>query len=164
MPFLLGVDFNVLPFKEIITSPKIIEEIKEGDKNRNILHKIQAALESQTLIVRTPSPASIKIVNNESKKTGDLKALSDADVELIALMLELMKLEPHNVTLFTNDFSMQNLCSELKIPFSSLLRKGIKKKIVWEVYCPHCKDTFPPEYLNSICEKCHSKLKRRPKR
>ncbi|MHA1148162.1 MAG: NOB1 family endonuclease [Promethearchaeota archaeon] len=162
--FLLGIDFSVLPFKKIITSSKVIEEIKEGDKNRNIIHKVQAALESQSLFLRTPSPDTIKKIKNESKKTGDLKALSLTDVELIALMVELIQSESHKVLLFTNDFSMQNLCSELKIPFSPLIREGIKKKIIWEVYCPYCKDTFPPEYLNSICENCHSKLKRRPKR
>jgi rRNA maturation endonuclease Nob1 len=162
--FLLGIDFNVLPFGKIITSPKIIEEIKEGYKNRNIWNKIEAARENQKLQIKLPAPNYVKKVKFESKKTGDFNALSEPDVKLIALMLDLMNSGTQNITLFTNDYSMQNLCSELQIPFSPLLRKGIKSKIIWEVYCPHCKETYPPEYLNTFCEKCQSKLKRRPKR
>ncbi|MHA1525440.1 MAG: ribonuclease VapC, partial [Promethearchaeota archaeon] len=62
------------------------------------------------------------------------------------------------------DYSMENLCSVLDIPFSPLIKKGIKSKIIWEVYCPICSKVYNAEDLNNPCEICGLKLKRRPKK
>ena len=157
--FLLGIDINVIN-AQIYTSHQIIAEIKKGDKNRNILFKIQAAIDTHKLIIRSPSESYIQEINKIAKTTGDYKALSEADKELLALTLELNNTSEQGVLLYTNDYSMENLCSELEIPFSPLLKKGIKSKIIWQVYCPHCKDVFKSEDLNQTCERCGSKLKR----
>ncbi|MFX0081352.1 MAG: NOB1 family endonuclease [Candidatus Hodarchaeota archaeon] len=163
--FLTGIDFNLIEGK-IYTTPKIIDEItvrKYKDKNRNILNKIDAAINSKKLILTIPSEEFIYRVEQKSKSTGDYKALSKADTELIALSLELLENQNENVKMYSNDYSIENICSELSIPFSPLHKEGIKSKIVWEVYCPFCKSIHKAEDLNKICEKCGSKLKRRPK-
>lgn len=164
--FLTGIDFNLL--KGIIYSTaKVIDEIrvkKYKDKNRNILNKIEAALISRKLVLTKPSEEFVSRVNHTSKITGDHEALSYADKELIALTLELIEKSSKNVKLYTNDYSMENVCSELKIPFSSLFKDGIESKIIWEVYCPFCKDIQKSKDLNKKCEICGSKLKRRPKK
>jgi rRNA maturation endonuclease Nob1 len=164
--FLTGLDFNLI--NDIIyTTPDIIDEIKVkrySEKNRNIINKIQAAIESKNLIVRSPSKSFLNEISTKSKLTGDYKALSEADNGLIALTLELMSENLNeNVIIYTNDYSMENLCSELNIPFSPLGKKGIKSKIIWEVYCPFCKEIHEGQDFNSPCEKCGQKLKRRPK-
>lgn len=162
---LLGIDFNL--FKETIYStPNIIKEVdikKYRKKNMNIMHKIQAAIDSGKLILKEPSERYIKIVENKSKITGDFKALSFQDIGLIALTLELLETYNKEVILYTNDYSIENVCKELNIEFSPLYKKGIEKKIIFEIYCPYCKTLYQSEALYKICEVCGSKLKRRPK-
>lgn len=163
--FLLGVDFNLIDCV-IYTTPEVIEEVrhkKYSNKNRNILNRIQAAIESKRLLLRTPLDSFIQKIEISSKTTGDFRALSMVDKQLIALALELKETLNKEVTLYTNDFSMQNLCSELNIPFSPLIRDGIKSKIIWEVYCPFCKEIKKIEEFGKNCEKCGTKLKRRRK-
>lgn len=163
--FLKGIDFNF--FKEtIFTTPEIIDEIqvkRYKDKNRNIIHRIEVAVELGKLIIKKANENYINIVDAKSKLTGDINALSNADVNLIALALELMDTYNQEIVLYTNDYSMENLCSELKIKFMPMFKEGIKEKIFFEIYCPYCKTIFKPKDFNKICEMCGwSKLKRRP--
>jgi len=163
--FLTGIDINLIEF-EIYTTLSIIEEIKDHrytEKNRNILNKVNVAIETKKLTVINPESKFIEKVREISKKTGDFKSLSDVDKELIALALELKEKSNKNVKMYSNDYSIENVCSELKIPFSSLYKNGIESKINWEVYCPYCKSIHEAEELNKTCEMCGSKLKRRPK-
>jgi len=123
--FLTGIDFNI--FKSIIyTTPNVIEEVKASKymaKNRNILNKIHAAIESGKLRIKSPT----------------MKFIQDVD------------------------YSIENVCSEFNIPYTSLYKEGIDKKIIWEVFCPNCETIHKPEDLNKFCEICGLKLKRRPK-
>jgi UPF0271 protein len=164
--FLTGLDFNLFTGL-IYTTHSIIEEIevtKYKEKNRNILNKVQAAIESGKLIVRAPLEKYLQIVEQKSKITGDYKALSDADKEIIAIALEIINKCNQIIMIYTNDYSIENLCSELDIPYSPLGKDGIKKKIIWEVYCPFCNVPYEAEDLNTLCERCGSRLKRRPKK
>lgn len=163
--FLIGVDFNI--FRETIyTTSEIIKEIdvsKYKEKNRNILTKIKAALESKKLIISNPKEKYLKKITKRSKETGDYKALSYQDIGILALGLEFKDSKTQDAKILTNDFSMQNLCKALDIKFSPLYRDGINKQIVFEIYCPFCKVIYKSEHFNELCENCGSKLKRRPK-
>jgi len=161
--FLRGIDFNF--FKEtIFTTPEIIDEVRVKrykDKNRNIINRIDVAVELGKLIIKRANENYINIVDAKSKLTGDVNALSNADVNLIALTLELMDTHNQEIVLYTNDYSMENLCSVLDIKFKSLFKDGIKSKIYFEVYCPYCKTIYKSEDLNKNCDRCGLKLKRR---
>lgn len=164
--FLTGIDFNLFR-GTVYTTPKIISELnvdKYKSRNRNIFTKIQAAISSKKLLVRHPQEEYVLRIDDKSKITGDYKALSIADKEVIALSLELMESFNEKVRLYTNDYSMENLCSELDIPCSPIHKKGIKSRIMWEVYCPFCNDTREAEDLYRNCGVCGQKLKRRPKK
>ena len=163
--FLLGIDFNVID-GVLYTTPKVIEEVKHKrytNKNRNIVNRIQAAIESKKLLIQTPSNKFTQEIDINSKTTGDYKSLSMVDKELIALALELKLTLKKEVILYTNDYSMQNLCSKLNIPFSPLIRDGIKSRIIWEVYCPFCNEIKTAEEFGRDCELCGTRLKRRKK-
>ena len=163
--FLKGLEFNLIP-GTIYTTQQIIEEIKVNkfkDKNRNILNRIQAAIEYKKLIIKSPLEKYVKIVEIKAKKTGDFNVLSDADKDLIAIAMELIDTKDQNIILFSNDYSIENLCSELNVPYSPLYKEGIEAKIMWEVYCSFCHKTFKAEDLKKRCEICGSVLKRRPK-
>jgi UPF0271 protein len=162
--FLIGIDFNVIPQK-IYTVPKILEELmveKYASRNRNIMNRVNVAIERGNLIIKEPMNKSLIQVQRSSYKTGDIRALSEADKQLIALALELKDLFDNDVILYTNDYSIQNCCKELNIHFESIIKKGIRRKINFEVYCPHCKTLYDTSKLNDLCEVCGSILKRRP--
>ncbi len=164
--FLTGIDFNIIE-AEIYTTPSIIEEVQDRryvEKNRNILNKINVSIETKKLKIKLPEYKYIKKIREISRKTGDFKALSDADKEIIALALELMENSIKNIRMYSNDYSIENVCSELNIPFSPLYKDGIESKITWEIYCPQCKEIHQAEDLNRVCENCGSKLRRRPKK
>ncbi|TFG14753.1 MAG: hypothetical protein EU535_02880 [Promethearchaeota archaeon] len=164
--FLLGIDFNLIDGL-IYTTPEVIEEIRHKkylSKNRNILNKIYAAIESKKLILKNASDQYFQEIEHNSKITGDYNALSAVDKGLVALTLELRETVNKNVKIYTNDYTIENICSELNISFSPLNKKGIKSKTIWEVYCPYCNEVFKPEDLHKYCDRCGLKLKRRPKK
>ena len=82
--FLTGIDFNLL--KGIIYTPqKVIEEITVNrylEKNRNIINRIQAALDSKKLILKAPSDKNLKKIEDRSKLSGDYNVLSDTDMSI----------------------------------------------------------------------------------
>ncbi len=164
--FLTGIDFNVIE-GVIYTTPSIIEEVNDSrykEKNRNILNKIYAAIEARTLKIKVPKNEYITKISEISKDTGDFNALSDADKGLLAISLELIEEQGENLRIYSNDYTIENVCSELNIPYSSLYKDGIEAKIIWEIYCPYCKKIHRAEDLNKNCEICGLKLRRRPKK
>ena len=163
--FLLGLDFNLIK-GVIYTTAGVINEVdvnRYAEKNRNILNRIQAGLDSKKLILQSPSQKYLNEVEIKSKVTGDFKALSLVDKKLIALALELKNNQKQEVILYTNDYSMENLCLEMDLRFSPIYKDGIKSKMIWEVYCPFCQEICDVKDLNSTCERCGQKLKRRKK-
>ncbi|TXT67251.1 MAG: Endoribonuclease Nob1 [Promethearchaeota archaeon] len=161
--FLLGFDFNVIPGK-IYTVPGVLDEImveRYENKNRTILTRIHYAKDIKKLILKEPREEYINEVKEKATITNDLKVLSGVDIKLIALTLELQDTSKKPVILYTNDYSMENVCSELLIAYSPLKRKGIQKKIFFEFFCPFCNER--KEVTEDICERCGTKIKRRPK-
>ncbi|MHA1642385.1 MAG: NOB1 family endonuclease [Promethearchaeota archaeon] len=164
--FLIGIDINLIPGK-IYTTPLVLNELdvqKYEDKNRPALNRIKAALETKKLLVKSPSKEHIELIKKKAIKTGDLNVLSETDISIIALATEFLKDEKNDVVVCTNDYSMQNLCSELGLKFKSIHRKGISEKRIYETYCPFCGTIYDPEYLDNVCERCGIRLKRRPKK
>ena len=162
--FLTGIDFTLIP-NIIYTTKRVLDEInipKFREKNRNILNRINATIDTGKLIISSPEENFLKSVIEKSKITGDFKVLSKTDVELIALALQLKDNLPQEVIIYTNDYSMENVCIELNLKFNTIYKDGIKSKWQFEVYCPICKTIHGPESLSSICNRCGSKLRRRP--
>ena len=121
-------------------------------------------MDSKKLILKTPSVKSLKEIENKSKISGDYNALSETDKEVLSIAMDLNENYNNDVIIYTNDYSMENLCLILNLPFSPLIKRGIKAKIIWEVYCPICNKVYNADDLNSPCEVCGFKLKRRPKK
>ncbi len=131
------------------------------DRNRNILLRVELAIETGKLVVKNTQDKYLTIVEEKSKSTGTTNVLSKNDVNLIGLVLELMDAYTEDIILYTNDYSMENLCTSLKIRFKPLYKKGIKEKMYFEVYCPYCKTLHKPEDLDKKCERCGLQLKKR---
>ncbi|MEM3442743.1 MAG: ribonuclease VapC [Candidatus Bathyarchaeia archaeon] len=157
--FLAGFDpFSVS--EEQYTTPMVKDEIVGSSI---ILVRFKTAIESGKLKVKAPSEIFVNKVKETAAVTGDLSFLSDVDLQVLALALEL-KQAGFSPTIATDDYSIQNVANQLGIEFTSLLTFGIKFRLKWVRYCPACHKKYPANYKFKKCEICGIELKRRPLR
>ena len=114
---------------------------------------IQILIETKRLMICDPEYRFIITANDAAKKSGDLPNLSQEDISIIALSLQL------NAELITDDFAVSNVAKNLSIKVIPIMTSGIKKIVTWVYYCPGCKTDFS-ETTN--CPNCGNRLKRKP--
>jgi endoribonuclease Nob1 len=157
--FLAGFD----PFslsEEQVTVPKVEEEIK---RNSMILVRFTTAIENGKLKVEAPTEESLNSTKASATKVGDSHKLSDADFQLLSLALE-MKTKGFTPQIVTDDYSIQNVATQLGIEFLALGTFGIKRLLEWIRYCPACYREYPTDYPTKECQVCGTPLKRKPHR
>ncbi len=142
--FFSGIDFSL--DNELLTSPKILDELKHGKLNKKVQYLLDCGLK-----VILPNIDSILIIKNTAIKTGDINRISEADLEVLSLTLEL------DATLLTDDYSLQNLASILKIKYRPVVQDGITKEIKWTYRCRGCGRYFKEKYND--CPICVSEIK-----
>ncbi len=108
----------------------------------------------------SPSIDSVMEATEIAKKTGDLVGLSETDLNLLALALE------KNGRMHTDDYRLQNLCSEAGLEWSTVDTEGISQVWTWEVACSGCGDvpearskTIPSRNGLGTCKICGSGLR-----
>jgi UPF0271 protein len=125
--------------------------------------RLELAIENGKIEVKVPlkkfKVKTIEIAN----RLGDLHVLSQTDLELLALALEL-KSEGLNPKIVTDDYSMQNVANKMKIEFIPLATKGINHHLKWIRYCPACYKKYSNNFTLKICLICGTKLKRKPEK
>lgn len=89
--------------------------------------------------------------------------LSETDKQLLALAVEL-KSAARNPQIVTDDYSIQNVATQLGIEFTALATFGIRRLLEWIRYCPACHREYPANYKSNTCEVCGTELKRKPRR
>ena len=146
--FYAGIPFS--SSEPSVTTSYVYNEIKHIKKDHDA---VQILIETRRLKISDPEHKFIITVNNASKKSGDFPNLSQDDVSIIALSLQL------NAELITDDFAVSNVAKNLNIKVIPVMTSGIKKIITWVYYCPGCKTDFS-ETTN--CPNCGNKLKRKP--
>ena len=72
-----------------------------------------------------------------ARKTGDFARLSDVDLEVLALTIELQAM------LVTDDYRLQNICKHEGIQFESIQTSGAKEQWYWEMRCTGCRRIKP---------------------
>jgi RNA-binding protein NOB1 len=70
--------------ESIYTVPAVIDEIRDATTRARVETTLLPFLK-----LRSPRPASIKIITDFSRKTGDLEVMSKPDIQLLALAYEL---------------------------------------------------------------------------
>jgi UPF0271 protein len=138
------------------TTPDVISEIK--DLKSKIL--LQSAIEEGCIEIKDPDPVALKRLETVLNESGDILRLSEVDKDIVALAITL-KNEGYDPTLVTDDYSMQNILKIIKMPYRSVLTKGIKDVIGWVKICKGCKKKYPPEYAMEECEICGSRIIRK---
>ena len=114
-------------------------------------------------MVRAPRNSFLQEVKEASKRVGDIRYLSEADLQVLALALELKNIGL-NPSIVTDDYSIQNVANQVGVNFASLMTYGIRFRFNWILYCPACYRKYPSDYRFKSCEVCGTKLKRKPLR
>ena len=157
--FLAGFD----PFSlgaEQVTVPKVEEEIR---RNSMIKMRFETAIESGKIKVKAPTQEFSNKAKTSASKVGDSYKLSEADMQLLALAIEL-KAEGFVPQIVTDDYSIQNVATQMGIEFLSLATFGIKRLLEWIRYCPACYKEYAADSKFKECLVCGTELKRKPKR
>ena len=125
---------------EIYITPGVEKEVRDKGINFHILKVV------------SPSRYNTKLVVKAAKETGDFPVLSDVDVELLALALQM------NAKIITDDYAIQNVAAHLGLEFEGLHQKGIKEMRKWKWRCTSCGRYYDKYYEQ--CPVCGGKLKR----
>ncbi len=143
------INTNSLNFEEseTYTTPSVIKELKDF-KSKALLNIINPE-------IIKPKKECLRIVKEKAKKTGDINVLSETDIEVIALGIEIEGI------VVSDDFDVQNICEELRIDWRSISGTNIKKLFKREKYCPACGKKFKNTFEGNICNICGHKLKYR---
>jgi UPF0271 protein len=157
--FLAGFDpFSLSEEQE--TVPKVEEEIR---KKSMIWVRFETAIENGKLKIKKPSEEFLNEAKASASEVGDSYLLSETDVQLLALALELKALG-YNPQIVTDDYSIQNVATKSGIEFLALATFGIKRLLEWKRYCPACHKEYPANYSFKDCQVCGTELKRKPRR
>jgi UPF0271 protein len=134
------------------TTYLVLEEVKH--------HNVGASLIHTRVQVTEPSTESLNRVKTTAVKTGDIGALSQTDLSLLALGLDLKDTEG-SVNIVSDDFAVRNVAEVLSIPLAPTTMKGGEwKNITWKIYCRGCGKTYTNPKL-TVCPICGTQLLRK---
>ena len=157
--FIAGFDPLAVLEKQY-TVPEVKKELIAGSMP---WMRFNAAVENRKLMIRNPKSSVLQEILEASRKVGDMRYLSEVDLQVLALALEL-KGRGLSPLIITDDYSIQNVANKIDVEFTSLLTFGIKFRFKWILYCPACYRKYPSDYKFKICEICGTTLKRKPKK
>ncbi|RLE48978.1 MAG: ribonuclease VapC [Candidatus Methanomethylicota archaeon] len=140
---------------EHLISQSAASEIKDA-KSKRIM---ETALIVGKLKVVEPSRKAVEKVKEVASKTGDKGFLSKADIDTIALAVEVKErgLKP---IIMTDDFTIQNVAAHMDIKCLPIATGGIREKHRWMKYCPACGATYTGQEVEK-CRICGTPLKRK---
>jgi UPF0271 protein len=133
---------------------------KEMTRSSMAWVRLKTAVESGRLKIRTPDKTFQDEVKASATAIGDTFFLSDTDIQVLALALEL-KARGYDPLIATDDYSIQNVADQMGIEFASLATFGIRFRLQWIRYCPACHRKYPADYRSRRCQVCGTALKRK---
>jgi endoribonuclease Nob1 len=132
----------------LVTTPGVSNELTPGGRD----YQAFEFLKETGLTIHAPSDEAVQQIKKTAKETGDDRRLSPADIEILALALDINKEPDQEATILTDDYSIQNIASTLHIKFEGFSQKGITKKFKWVSRCPGCRKQFnEPTKICPIC-------------
>lgn len=139
--------------EEIYLTSKVIEEAKSLKAKLRLEYFLSKGK------IYQPSKETLKKVKEMSKHFIK-RDLSETDIEIIATAIELKEIYKKDLLVYTDDYSIQNILSNIGINFKPVATKGINKKIKWVGYCKVCKRFS--EISLKRCEICGGDLTKVP--
>jgi UPF0271 protein len=125
--------------------------------------RFNAAVESGKVKIKMPQEEYSNKIKVAASKVGDAYLLSETDLQLLALALEL-KSQGEYPEIITDDYSIQNVAKQNDIGFYALATFGIRRLLEWMRYCPACHKEYRNNISFSVCQICGTELKRKSKR
>ena len=116
---------------ELITVPAVEAELKDI-RTKSLLHIFEARVES-------PTSQTLKAAQHAATETGDLKALSNADLDVLAKALE------YRAVLATDDYALQNVALHLGLKIEPIVQPRIKRLLKHVQRCQGCGRRFEGE-------------------
>lgn len=141
---LSGKDFAA--DQELYSSPKILDELQHGRMKRRLEYLMESGLR-----VMSPSKVILEEVRKCASETGDIARVTEADIEILSLAKEL------DAVLLTDDYSIQNLASELNVQYQGVVQEGITQTLKWRYRCKGCGRYW--QKMQDSCPVCGSELK-----
>lgn len=157
--FIAGFNPSTL-IEEAFTVPEVGLELT--DKTTPKLRFI-TSVESGRLLVVNPLPKYVELVKSISDKVGDSSTLSETDILVLALAMQL-KDSGYEAVVVTDDYSMQNTAEKIGLKHAPLANFGIRYQFHWIICCPACGRKYPPNKKRMVCEDCGTQLERIPKK
>ncbi len=151
--FIMG--FNPSTLDETYTVSSVEKELLEGTMAQL---RFRLSREKSILTVRPPSARALETVNHASAGLGEKGFLSQADLDVVALALDLKQTGMDPVVV-SDDYAVQNLSEHLELKHSSLANLGIVHKFQWIMFCPACHRRYRQPAKN--CRVCGTELRRK---
>jgi UPF0271 protein len=133
-----------LPSEEHVCPPGVIRELQNHEDPR-------LELWGDMVRVSDCTKESLQKVEEAAKRTGDDARLSPVDKTVLALALDV------NGTIWSDDYSIQNVARVLNIGFRPVGMKGIEKVVKWNYKCTGCGKWYKEKLPD--CPICGSQLK-----
>ncbi len=143
--------------EEQLSVPSVLEELRTGTMG---LARFQTAEEVGKLRISSPSKEFMDRLKTCSSSMGETGSLSQADLEVLALALQLKELGG-NPVIVSDDYGVQNVAEKIGVQYISLAVLGIKYCFHWVPYCPACHRRFEVTYQSKDCPVCGTALSRR---
>jgi UPF0271 protein len=144
---------------KMYTTPSVIDEAR-GRGYSSFLRK--EAQNARDLAVMEATPEIVNEVKARIKQLGESARLSDTDVSVISLAIYLRNEGNSDVTIMSDDYSLQNVASSMGLMTKSSNTQGIAKRFEWAYYCPACFKSYHRPPKDMLCGLCGTKLKRKP--
>lgn len=143
--------------EEQYTVQSVIEEVS---RKSVFSLRFETAIDSGKIKVKTPKADFMEEAKASASAVGDAFFLSETDIQVLALALEL-RTKGYRPLVATDDYSIQNVATQMKVEFASLITFGIRRHLQWVRYCPACHRRPSGEYKGKECEICGTQLKRK---
>ena len=134
-----------------LMTPEIVVEMK--DLRSRML--IEQGFKDKLLGIVPASEKSSAQVRERAKELGLLKRLSLADISAIALAMDL---KGKGYLVLTDDYTVQNLLEEFRLPYCGVLMEGIRSKIKYEKECSNCAKKFGIDTKRKKCDVCGEQI------
>jgi len=132
------------------TTPLVFEEVKHIKKSQGA---VEVLVDTGRLRIVEPERRFTESTLRTAEETGDYQSLSEGDVSVIALCLQI------GGELVTDDFAVSNVAKHMGLKVLPVMTAGAKEK-KWSYFCSGCEKTFTKE---SVCPVCGNRLQRRPR-
>jgi len=139
---------------EMYVTDKVVNEVIDSENKS----KLELAISLGKVKVVKPGNRYIRLVRKAAVKLGEHASLSDADISVAALALELQD-KGYQVVVLTDDYALQNLLKSLGIVCKGYRTRGISRTQKYVMRCPGC-GYVSKRWGEKICPRCGTRLRK----